>query len=51
MPPACALAPSRTALSAWAEMVAPLANMAESALAGGRLPARRAPGLPGGEQR
>ena len=50
MPPACALAPSRTALSAWAEMVAPLANMAESALAGGRLPPA-SPGLPGGEQR
>src|SRR6266700_1454334 len=31
MPPACTLAPSLAA--AWAEMVAPLANMAEAALA------------------
>src|SRR6266853_2304356 len=36
MPPACAPAPpSPAAASTWAEMVAPLANMAESGLAGG----------------
>ena len=32
MPPACTLAPSGVAGGAWAEMVAPLANMAEAAL-------------------
>src|SRR6266581_1364280 len=44
MPPACAPAPpSAAAASAWAEMVAPLANMAESALAGGARTAASGP--------
>src|SRR5205809_7360257 len=43
MAAACALAPSRTAPGAWAEMVAPLANMAESALAGVTLTAAGEP--------
>src|SRR5712691_10218523 len=44
MPPACAPAPpSPAAASTWAEMVAPLANMAESALAGGARTAASGP--------